>query len=55
MKFVIQSISYEEVKANKCEKSYWIAIFKLYSRRIIVDLRIFVGLRYLTIEDNIEK
>jgi hypothetical protein len=41
MKAVVDSISYAEVVANKCEKKYWVAIFKLYSRRLIVDLRVY--------------
>ena len=55
MKKVIDSISYEQVQMNRCEKRYWLAIFKLYSRRIIPGLKIFVGLKYLAIEDHIDR
>ncbi len=55
MKTVIQSISYDEVAKYGCQKKYWIALFKLYSRKIIIDLSVYEGLRYLALEDHIEK
>jgi len=49
---IIRSIPYAEVVQFKSEKKYWLAIMRLYARRII-HLDIYRGLYYLCVEDHI--
>jgi hypothetical protein len=53
LKSIIQSISYSEVVDCKNEKYYWLAVFNLVGRKII-DLDVYVGLRYLSIEHHVD-
>lgn len=51
---IVDSIDYCEVCRFGCQKKYWIAVLKLYARRIIT-LNIYQGLHYLCIEDYVEE
>lgn len=51
---IVHSIDYPEVCRFGCQKKYWIAVLKLYARRII-NMNIYQGLHYLCVEDYVEE